>query len=61
LPEPIQTGAISPWLDQAARVSTIVDCNEAMARWLVAVATIITVRIHNRGEMLPPRIKGESR
>jgi len=56
LPEPAQSRTIWPWLDQAAKVSTIVDCNEVMARWLAAVATIIAVRIDSRGEQLPPRV-----
>jgi hypothetical protein len=56
LPGFAQTQAIWPWLDEAAKISSTVDCREDMARWLAAVATILAVRIVGRGEQLPERL-----
>ena len=61
LPEPAQTRTIWPWLDQAVKATTTVDGDAEMARWLRAVATIIAVRIDNRGDQLPPRIEAAPR
>lgn len=48
LPEVEQTTAIRPWLSAAADAVSTVDGDEDMARWLEAVATIITARLATR-------------
>jgi hypothetical protein len=50
LPEPAQTAAVRPWLAAAADTVTTVDGDEHVARWLEAVATIVTARLTARGE-----------
>lgn len=50
LPEAEQTAAIRPWLSTAADTVSTVDGDEDMARWLEAVATIVTTRLMARGE-----------
>lgn len=49
LPEPVQTEMIRPWLQTAAATVSTVDGDEQVARWLQAVASIIALRIVNRG------------
>ncbi len=50
LPEAEQTEAVRPWLSTAADTVTTVDGDEDVARWLEAVATIVTARLTARGE-----------
>ena len=57
LPEPAQADLVRPWLAQAADVAESVTADDDLARWLEAVATIVSVRLNARGEQLPPRIE----
>jgi hypothetical protein len=50
LPETGQTDAIRPWLSTAAEAVSTVDGDEDVARWLEAVATIVSARLTARGE-----------
>jgi hypothetical protein len=50
LPEADQSEAVRPWLSSAAAVASTVDGDEDVARWLEAVATIVSARLTARGE-----------
>jgi hypothetical protein len=49
LPSPAQIAAIRPWLAAAARAGMSVATDDLMARWLRDVATVLAVRIADRG------------